>query len=891
MDDRQTSGFMAGKPGGHPYPEHMQQARRIAAEGMVLLKNENNVLPLRTKELALFGAGATDTISCGTGSGYVFAPHTVTVEQGLRAAGIRLTSQSWLKRFSDASRKANEEDKTLSEIDRIWSGLSILIDEPAITDAELQEAARADTAVYVIRRKSGEGNDRKAVKGDYYLSDMEEANLRKVAAAFSHTVVVLNTCVIDANFVNDIPGIDAALLMGLAGNEGGNALADILTGKISPCGRLADTWAKAYGDNPASKTFGANDGNSMQEDYAEDIFVGYRYFDTFGIAPLYPFGYGLSYTAFTMNCRAVTADWERIVLTVEVTNAGHMAGREVVEVYVTAPEGRLTKPWQELKGYVKTKNILPGESETVTVTIPTEALASFDADRAAFVMEAGDYLIRMGRHSRDTKVVQILRLDGEAVVRRVRNEFWPDHPVDVLKAPARKKEAAEAAVLELMAKDCVTIDGACRTAETDEGNRKKMQRIKPAFHAALPDVKEGRASMEEFVASLDDETLLRLVAGSANETPYAVASRMDRKAEPVKGPASSGSTTSLFVESLGIPNWLVTDGPAGLHLPLCEATCYPVGMVMAQTWDVEACEMMGTGIGKELEYYNYSIILGPGMNIHRDPLCGRNFEYYSEDPVISGKMGAAVTRGVQRTPGAGVSVKHFACNNQEADRLETNSTVSERALREIYLKGFEICVREAQPKTVMTSYNLINKVHTSSDYRLLTEVLRGEWGFKGLVMTDWGTKSVKPYDLHAGNDLIMGGYRSQFLMAALRGDAPAFGPDGYVKEEAFPVFGGFFKETVEYWNVFEPCRDGADLVSTTVAAGVEPSEKVKEKVKEGIAEVTENADGSRTVIYRGTNRGTYLERSDVQACVCRVLEQLMDSVSYRKMYGAERCFD
>lgn len=887
MDYRQMIGFITGKPSRHPFPEHMQQARRIAAEGMVLLKNEKNVLPLRTRKVALFGAGAADTVSCGTGSGFVFAPYTVTVRQGLQAAGMELTSGSWLQRFADTSKKANKEDKTLSKIDRIWSGLSILIDEPAITDEELREAMEADTAVYVIRRSCGEGKDRKAEKGDYYLSDREEANLRKVAAAFSHTIVVLNTCVMDANFVNEIPGIDGVLLMGLAGNEGGNALADVLLGKVSPCGRLTDTWAKAYGDNPASAAFGANDGNSMQEDYKEDIFVGYRYFDTFGIDPLYPFGYGLSYTTFTQECKDVTADWSRITLTVEVTNTGKTAGREVVEIYVTAPEGRLTKPYQELKGYAKTKNLLPGRSQTVTIEIPTEALASFDAEKAAFVMEPGDYLLRMGKHSRDTEVVQILRLDEEATLRQVRNEFHPDHDIQTLKAPERKKEAAEAPVLRLWAKDCVTIDGACRTTEAEENNRRKLQGVRAAVHATLPDVKEGRVTMEEFVASLDDEVLLRLVAGSANETPYSVPVRMVRKLKPVRAPRSSGSTTSLFVRSLGIPNWLVTDGPAGLHLPLCGATCYPVGMVMAQTWDDSACEEMGTGVGKELDYYHYSIILGPGMNIHRDPLCGRNFEYYSEDPLISGKTGAAVTRGVQSMPGAGVSIKHFACNNQEADRLETNSTVSERALREIYLRGFEICVREAQPKTVMTSYNLINGIHTSSDYRLLTEVLRGEWGFEGLVMTDWGTKSEKPCDLHAGNDLIMGGCRSRFLMSALRGDAPEFAPDGYVKEEAFKVFGGFFKETVEYWNVFEPDKNGADQVSTTVAAGTELNAKVKEKAEAGIAEITENADGSRTVIYHGRNRGAYLDRADVQACVCRVLKQLMDSVSYDRMISGK----
>ncbi len=883
MDIRQVLGFVTGKPSRHPYPEHMEQARRIAAEGMVLLKNEKEVLPLQPGKVALFGAGAVDTVACGTGSGYVFAPYTVTVRQGLENAGFRPTSEKWLERFARDSKKANKEDKTLSKLDRMWSGLSILIDEPEITEEELAEAREADTAIYVLRRNAGEGKDRKAEKGDYYLSDGEERNLRKVAASFDHTVVVLNTCVVDANFVNEIPGIDGVVLMGQAGNEGGNALADVLTGKVSPGGRLTDTWARAYEDNPASRTFGGNDGNSLQEDYTEDIFVGYRYFDTFGVEPLYPFGYGLSYTEFTRVCRKVTADWKQIRLEVEVTNRGKRSGREVVQVYVTAPEGRLPQPYQELKGYGKTKLLTPGESELLDIVIPTESLASFDTQKAAYVMEPGDYLLRMGCHSRKTEVVGILRLDGEAVVRQVRNEFWPDHPLGLLKAPVRKKETPEALVLPLSAADCVTVDDACRTAGGRNPGRERMQGVKPAVDATLPDVKEGRVTVEEFVASLEDEVLLRLVAGNANETPYEAKIRMKKKAKPVKGPQSSGATTSLFVKSLGIPNWLVTDGPAGLHLPLCGATCYPVGMVLAQTWEDSSCEIMGNGVGKELEYYNYSIILGPGMNIHRDPLCGRNFEYFSEDPLLSGNTAAAITRGVQKTPGAGVSIKHFACNNQEADRVESNSTVSERALREIYLKGFEICVRKSQPKTVMTSYNLINGIHTSSNYQLLTEVLRGEWGFKGLVMTDWGTKSEKTDDLHAGNDLIMGGYRSQFLMAALRGDGPQFGPDGYVREETFKVFGGFFKETVEYWNAFEPSKDGPDRASARVAAGTEVSSKVREKVEAGIAEVVEEADGSRTVIYRGTNRGVYLDRTDIQACVCRMLEQLMDSVSYRKM--------
>jgi beta-glucosidase len=382
--------------------------------------------------------------------------------------------------------------------------------------------------------------------------------------------------------------------------------------------------------------------------------------------------------------------------------------------------------------------------------------------------------------------------------------------------------------------------------------------------------------MEEFIASLDPEVLLRLVAGNANETKYSVPARMKQKVRAVNAPRSSGATTALFAASLGIPQCKLTDGPAGLHIMGCGATAYPVGMVLAQTWDTSLCKEMGIGIGKELAYYKHRVILGPGMNIHRDPLCGRNFEYYSEDPLITGKMGAAVTIGVQTIPGSCVSIKHFACNNQEEDRGTSNSTVSERALREIYLRGFEICVREAKPKTVMSSYNKLNGVHTSSHYELLTEVLRGEWGFEGLVMTDWNSQSVKPFDLHAGNDLIMGGYRSQFLLAALNGSEPEFAPDGYVKEEVFKVYGGFFKETVQQWNSFEPKADGPDTVSVSVKADVKLNDKINGLVKDGIAEIEQEPGGGKKVIYHGINRGAYLSLGDVQksaAAVLRLLSQ------------------
>lgn len=901
MDMMEQMQEIMKKPLVLPYPEHLAVTRKIAADGIVLLKNEEEILPLKTKTVALFGAGAVDTISCGIGSGYISAPHVVTVKEGLENAGFSLTSEDWLERFSGESQKANEEDTTLTPLDRIWSGRRILIDDVPITDTDLARAKEADTAIYVIRRNAGEDDDRKAEKGDYYLTDREEENIRKITQNFENTVVVFNTCVMDASFLEAIPGIKGAVLMGLAGNECGNALADILSGTCSPCGKLTDTWAKKYEDNPASAAFGRNDGNSLQEDYTEDIYVGYRYFDSFGIEPMFPFGYGLSYTTFRIQAKKLIADWKEISVEVEVVNTGNASGREIVQLYVTAPEGKLSKPFQELKAFGKTKTLAPGESETMILRLPTEALASYDETRAAFIMEPGDYLFRIGTDSHHTRAAYVVRIEGEAVLRQVRNEIVPDHAMELLKAPKRSDLrdmvpedtdlagllsecfAGHAPDVVLSAADCVTIDGACKTREADQINKKRFAGVEPAGSATLFDVMNGTVTMDAFVASLEPEVLMRLITGAANETPYETADRLHKEIKPLEAPISSGSTTSLFVSTLGIPQWRMTDGPAGLHLTMLGATCFPTDIVIAQTWDPQMAVLMGESLAKEMDFYNQDVILGPGMNIHRDPLCGRNFEYFSEDPVISGKMAAAITRGVQSVPGASVSIKHFACNNQEADRFSTNSTVSERALREIYLKGFEICVREADPHTVMSSYNKVNGIHPSSNYELLTEVLRGEWGFRGLVMTDWGTQSEKTEDYHAGNDLVMGGYRTDTLIAALEGKKAEFSDDGYAVTQEFPVYGGFVTETVERWNSFHLCAEGPDKITVTVKPGKDLNPKVAEKVQEGVAEIETLEDGTRSVTYFGKDRGRFLDLDDVRACAANVLEQIMDSVAFIRL--------
>lgn len=891
--------MLTGKQIGNlPFPETAQVARQVASEGMVLLKNDGT-LPFSGKKLALFGVGAIDTIVCGTGSGYAFSPYKVTVMQGLQDAGIEITSTAWLEKYKKDQKQASKSGKKLSIIDKRWSGITPEAVETPITAEDMKAASAADTAIYVIRRNTGENFDRKAEKGDYYLSDIEEQNLRAVAGHFAHTIVVLNTCVIDAVKINEIDGVSAVILMGQAGLESGHALADIITGKVNPSGKLTDTWAKRYEDYPAAKTFSTNDGITEYEEYTEDIFVGHRWFDSVGLDVEYPFGYGLSYTDFEIEPVSVTVDWNQIRVTAKVRNSGNTTGREVVQVYVSAPTGRLPKPYQELKGYVKTSMIVPGDAAEVNITFATENLASYDEEKAAWVMEPGDYLIRVGNHSRATKVAAVIRLDAEAVTRQVSNQLTPEKTLETVMVPVRAEEAVDAPVINLTAADCNTVDNVSRIPKETvtyipDGStytiperkyrfpfhlEERVQTVRSCPNATLPDVKAGKVTMEEFVASLDTETLLRIVTGSGKETKHPVPSRAgNKKYSNTIALAASGKTTAQYTKTLGIPSLAMCDGPAGLHLMGSNCTAYPVGLVLAQTWDVDMAALVGDVYGKELEKYNVHIALGPGMNIHRDPLCGRNFEYYSEDPLLTGKIAAGFTNGMQLNhPGYGVALKHFACNNQETDRITSDSRVTERALREIYLKGFEICVREAQPLTVMSSYNCINGTHTSSRYDLLTDVLRGEWGFNGFVMTDWDSQSEKPYDFQAGNDIIMGGYSTDIIAAAISGAAPVFDPDGAVHQTIVTAYGGFFKNKQEDWNSFIPDKNGVDIASTTVAADQKLSPSVEEAVKNGVAQVVDQSDGSKVVTYHGIDRGAWLPLGDIQKCAIRVLTGIMNA--------------
>ncbi len=777
---------------------NMARSRKIAAQGMVLLENDGT-LPLSEKpgRIALFGNGARATIKGGTGSGDVNSRFIVNVEQGLKEAGFEVTTNNWLDRFDETVRQSKEAYYGRMRQKLEENGPAVFLEiltDPfhapetlAVLDEDIQES-RAETAVYVLSRNSGEGRDRRDISGDYELSDEEKAVIQKLAVSYSKFIVVLNVGgVIDTKFLRNTEGIGAILLMSQAGNIGGYALVDVLTGKAAPSGHLTATWAENYMDYPGADSFSFHNGNLDDEYYHEGIYVGYRYFDTYGIKPAYPFGFGKSYTDFAINVEEVKADAKQVEVTVKVTNTGAFySGKEVVQIYYSAPVGRLEKPYQELAAYGKTGELAPGESEVLTIACPTSSMASYDTKKAAFVMEAGIYYIRVGNHSRNTHIAAALCLDEEAVTEILTNRLTPDCEIEELSAGDGSPYTYETEKAEKEAAPQIPLHAADFSVKTAKYREENVEITYTGDAGAgrndkvwkLTDVIAGKITLDELVGQLTVEELAALCVGASrgglgNSTVIGSAS--------VNCPGAAGDTTSELFEERGVANIALADGPAGLRLvksfvtdqeqnlipgmaemPMPEiemlmagapkppvpdgavtyyqyCTAIPIATLLAQTWDLEAVEEAGDIVGEEMEEFGITLWLAPGMNIQRNPLCGRNFEYYSEDPLVAGMCAAADTKGVQKHSGTGTTIKHFACNNQEDNRSHTNAHVSERALREIYLKGFEIAVKTSQPLSIMTSYNLLNGVHTANNYDLITAIARDEWGFEGVVMTDWGT--------------------------------------------------------------------------------------------------------------------------------------------------------
>lgn len=784
--------------------EHMAFARGLAGECMVLLENDGT-LPITQKgNLALYGNGARRTVKGGTGSGDVNSRFSVNIEKGLLDAGFHITTTDWLDRYDRKREKelSDYREKTAEDAERYEIPEWILeFEHPSgetapveITKKDL-ENSQTDTAIYVIARNSGEGADRYYKRGDYLLFEEEKENLTVLCANYKNVILILNVGgVMDMSEIRAINGINSILLMSQLGNIGGYAAADVLTGDVTPSGKLADTWAVDYQDYPSSEEFSHNDGETDDEYYTEGIYVGYRYFDTAGVPVNYPFGYGKSYTDFELETSQVERKNDRIYLTVTVTNTGRdYAGKEVVQVYYSAPQKKLLHPYQELVAFEKTGLLAPGEKEELTICFPVADMASYSEKEAGWILEAGDYILRVGNSSAHTQVAAICHLQEDVVTEQLKNLFSDSDPVQEKEPERQMTQENVAAPFE------VTIDAdqiPVRKAEYQTERKPYTTDKKEVL--TIQDAASGRCSVEELTAQLTVEEMAELCVGTMrteNESVIGLASH--------KVPGAAGDTSSVLAESRGIENLVLADGPAGLRLEphftedgndyYQYCTAIPIGWALAQSWNLALLEETGDMVGEEMDQFHVDVWLAPALNIHRNPLCGRNFEYFSEDPLIAGKTAAAITRGVQKHKGKGTTIKHFAANNQEDNRMLSNAHISERALREIYLKGFEIAVKESQPMSIMTSYNLVNGIHTANLYDLIQSAARDEWGFRGFIMTDWSTsqpfltsdRSEKKYTIsastgciYAGNDVQMPGCQKNVddIIEAVKGEKEI---DGY----------------------------------------------------------------------------------------------------------------
>nr|WP_300337433.1 glycoside hydrolase family 3 protein [Actinomyces sp.] len=779
--------------------DHLAAVRAGAPQSVVLLATDGTFPLAAPGKIALFGAGARRTVKGGTGSGDVSSRHVVTVEQGLENAGFEITSKAWLDAYdqvADTNHVAFVADlkkqAKAAGVPAIMFGMGAV--EPApVYDLPLE--AEGETAVYVLSRDSGEGSDRRPVAGDVLLSDSEVRDIKALASRFERFLLVLNVGgVVDLTPVADLPNI---LLLSQLGAVTGDVFADLLLGRSYPSGHLSTTWA-AWGDYPDAGDFGDPDDTR----YTEGVYVGYRYLDSVGRKPIFPFGHGLGYTTFEIGRASVRVEGAHVVVTTSVTNTGSRAGKEVVQVYVSVPAGDLDQPFQALATFAKTQELAAGESQELTLRFDLADLASYDAAKAATVLEAGDYVVRVGSSSRDTQVAGVVELAENALVRQVH---------DVLGDPGFTDWRPEQPV-------CVVVP--------DDAPRVTVQ----AADLRREDAGEGVDLSEalEYVSALSDDELSYLVLGQYHDSADKQ-SVIGQASEDLVGAA--GQTTTRLE---GLRTLVMPDGPAGLRLasrvgvdadgPFAVGTAFqglfaelldeeslaalgvdpslaprvpertyeqwataiPIGTAVAQTWDPGLAASYGDLVGAEMEHFGAHLWLAPAFNLHRTILCGRNFEYMSEDPLLAGRVAAGITRGVQAHAGRGVTVKHFAFNNQETNRLNSNSRVSQRAARELYLRSFEIVVREAQPHALMTSYNLVNGVHTSESPELLETVLREEWGYQGLVMTDWVVdamartdmthpRATAPASIKAGNELFMPGCEKdrQALLAALRGEEGA----------------------------------------------------------------------------------------------------------------------
>lgn len=720
------------------FEKYTAKARQAVAEGQVLLLNQNHVLPLpKGSHVAVFGRMQLHYYKSGTGSGGMVNVNKVTgILEALEESEDVQVYEPLVGVYREWE-KDHPFDEGVGWGNEPWSQ-----EEMELNEALVEEAAeKNEYAIVILARTAGEDKDNKMLEGAYCLTSIEEDMLQKVRKSFAKMIVLLNTGnIMDMSFMDQYRP-DAVMYVWQGGMIGGFGTVDVLTGKVCPSGRLSDTIAAQMSDYPADPYFGGLEQNL----YVEDIYVGYRYFESVAKSKvLYPFGFGLSYTTFSMEAGGFSYAENQVSFVMKVTNTGSVAGKEVVQVYAKAPLGKLGKPARVLIDFKKTKELKPGECAELAFAIPTSVFASYNEVSTAgmpvgWALEAGEYTIYAGGNVRDAYAVGSFTLDELQIVEECRNALAPTTAFKRMKMTAANEHAEAACVYEIAMEEVplrVVSPEEKRNAELPESCEITGDRgIK------LADVKAGKATLDEFVAQLTEEELASIVRGEGMGSPKVTAGTA----------AAFGGVTKSLLEK-GIPCGCCDDGPSGMRLDSgMKAFSLPNGTLLACTFNTQLNEELYAFTAVEMIKNRVDILLGPGMNIHRHPLNGRNFEYFSEDPLLTGKIAAAQVRGL-KSAGVTGSLKHFCGNNQETRRHTSNSIISERALREIYLRGFEIAVKEAKADAVMTTYGPVNGIWTSSNYDLVTDILRKQWGFEGVVMTDWWAYVCREGDKPAKTD-------------------------------------------------------------------------------------------------------------------------------------------
>ncbi|MBO4888074.1 MAG: glycoside hydrolase family 3 C-terminal domain-containing protein [Firmicutes bacterium] len=807
-------------------------ARQASCEGSVLLEN-NGTLPIKPCRVALFGFGARHLINTGVGSGDVSARYEIQVEDGLKQAGFEIATTAWLDTFDQIYAKHRKDlreellkksEETGIDCIHVWYQYSH--EHIACQPILETDMPPAEAAIYVLSRKEGEGRDNAWQKGCYLPADWEVEHIRVLRERYERLIVLLNIgTVLDMQEIRKI-GPDAVLAIYQGGAELGYAVADMLTGAVPPSGKLTTTWAEDYWDYSNSKVFGPQYPELMVP-YSEGIYFGYRYFDSFKVKPLYAFGYGLTYTQFEFNCKAISHEKDTIRMDVSVQNAGSFKGKQTVQLYLSAPWGKLDKPAQVLCAYAKTDMLLPGESQELSLSFRLADFASYDTEEACYLLEKGAYVLRLADVSDSSRPCGVIELAENFITRKVKNVFSVPIELDEI----RPERPGETTLPEDLPRISLNRDDIPWTEEpvyseapvnylgrlTEEDvllSAGEKRRMNVREDITLPDVITGKATLEELIASMTVEELIHLVTGQIYVHPVY---KMNCYSQHVLG--CCGETTNYFAgeeHPRKIPFLTTGDGGSGLHLiekfqldekgeiiyldPVLVfehgafgidgyvdglpyyyqyTTALPVPTQLANTWNTELTEKLGDVVGAEMERYGVDIWLAPGVNLHRNPLGGRNFEYYSEDPFLTASIASSIARGTQKHPGKGVCVKHMAANNQETNRTSHTACVSERTMREMYLRPFEWVVRDARPFSIMTSLNCVNGPHGTNSHELATSILQDEWGFDGLIMTDWNTTrkdrgASTSACIRAGMHIIMPGSENdlRLLREGLEKDSP-----------------------------------------------------------------------------------------------------------------------